>query len=103
MGYPLALAWMLALALLLTVAQGSSVANAGESHGALRLVPERVRQGGLVLVNLAWPVPFRNVRLRVGDRHVHPPSPDAQSRMVMLIGIDLERQPGDVLVRASAL
>jgi len=103
MGYPLALAWMLALALLLTAAQGSSVANAGESHGALRLVPERVRQGGLVLVNLAWPVPFRNVRLRVGDRQVHPPSPDAQSRMVMLIGIDLERQPGDVLVRASAL
>ena len=97
------LAWLLPLALFITLPQSPSPANADESQGALRLTPERVRQGGIVVLNLAWPVPFRNVRLQVGDREVHAPSPDTQIRMAMLVGIDLAQAPGDVLVRASAL
>jgi len=96
-------AWFLPLALFLTLLQGSLAANADESQGALRLAPERVRQGGIVVLNLAWPVPFRNVRLQMDNREVRTPSSDTHTRTVMLIGIDLEQGPGDVLVRASAL
>jgi len=96
-------AWLLPLALFLTLPQGPAPANADEPHGALRLVPEQVRQGGVTLLSLAWPVPFRNVRVQVDAREIRAPSSDTHARMVMLLGIDLEQAPGDVLVRAHAL
>ena len=68
----------------------------------LRLVPEQVKQGGVTVLSIEATAPIRALRIQVGDREVHAPPPDGRDRVVLLVGIDLERSPGPVVVRAEA-
>ena len=69
----------------------------------LRLAPEQVKQGGLTILTVESPAPLHTLRIQVGDRNIHPPSPNGNARRVILwIGIDLEQTPGPLAIRAEA-
>jgi len=68
----------------------------------LRLVPERVKQGGVSILSVEWRTPIRALQVWVGGREIGVPSQGDRTRRVMLIGIDLEQAPGSVEVRAEA-
>ena len=69
----------------------------------LRLAPEQVKQGGVTVLSIQAPAPIRTLRIQVGDREIHPPSPDGQARIILLIGIDIEQPPGPTVVRADVV
>ena len=73
------------------------------SQLALRLVPAQVKQGGVTVLNIEGPVPIRALRVQVGDRELPAAPADSRTRVVLLIGVDLERPPGPVLVRVDAV
>jgi murein DD-endopeptidase MepM/ murein hydrolase activator NlpD len=95
-------AWLLLLALVWACLDLPLPACAA-SRLILRLTPEQVKQGGVTVLGIESPAPMRRLRIRVGDREVHPPSPDGRARVLLLIGMDLERPPGPVVVRAEAV
>ena len=95
-------AWLLLLALVCVYLNLPRPACAA-SQLTLRLAPEQVKQGGVTVLGIEGPAPMRRLRIRVGDREVHPPSPDGQARVLLLIGMDLEQPPGPVVVRADAV
>ena len=68
----------------------------------LRLAPEEVRQGGVTVLSIRSPTPLHSVRVQVGDREIRLPAPDGRSRIVLLIGVDIERPPGTVMVKVDA-
>jgi murein DD-endopeptidase MepM/ murein hydrolase activator NlpD len=68
----------------------------------LRLAPGRIKQGGVSSLSIQWPVPIRTLRVWVGGREIGVPSWVERSRVVMLIGVDLEQVPGPMDVRAEA-
>src|SRR5574337_1235309 len=69
---------------------------------ALRLTPDRVKQGGVSILSIEWQVPIRALRVWAGGREIHAPAWTDQSHVAMLIGIDLEQAPGPVAVRQEA-
>ena len=74
-----------------------------EPRVAVRLVPDRVRQGGIALLSVEWPSPIRALRIQVGNRPIPTQVPEGQTRSVALIGVDLEQPPGPLAVRAEAM
>jgi len=95
-------AWLLLLALVCASLDLPLPACAA-SQLTLRLAPEQVKQGGVTVLGIESPAPTRTLRIQVGDREIHPPSPDGQARLLLLIGIDLEQPPGPLVVRADAV
>jgi hypothetical protein len=74
-------------------------APGGEPAPALRLAPERVRQGGVATLELAAPGP---ARVWVGTREVPVLHGAGDSRATAWIGVDLEEPPGPLPVRVEA-
>ncbi|MGE5850952.1 MAG: M23 family metallopeptidase [Candidatus Methylomirabilota bacterium] len=72
------------------------------SELTLRLAPDRVKQGGVSILSVEWRAPLRSLRVWVGGREISVPSWGDRSRVVLLVGVDLERAPGPVEVRAEA-
>ncbi|MFI5338471.1 MAG: M23 family metallopeptidase [Candidatus Methylomirabilales bacterium] len=95
-------AWLLLLALVCASLDLPLPACAA-SQLTLRLAPEQVKQGGVTVLSIESPAPIRTLRIQVGDREIHPPSPDGQARVILLIGIDLEQPPGPTVVRADVV
>ncbi len=69
----------------------------------LRLVPERVKQGGVSVLRVEGSRPIRDLRVRVRDREIALPASSGQTRVVMPLGIDLEQPPGPLEVRVDAV
>jgi murein DD-endopeptidase MepM/ murein hydrolase activator NlpD len=69
----------------------------------LRVAPEEVKEGGVTVLSIESPTPFRALRIHMGSREIHPPPSDGRSHIRLLVGIDLEQSPGPVLVRAEAV
>lgn len=95
-------AWLILIALAWASLDLAVPAGAA-SPLTLRLAPEQVKQGGVTLLSIGSPAPIGTLRIRVGDREVHPPSPDGRVRVMLLIGIDLEQSPGPVVVHVAAV
>jgi len=68
----------------------------------LRLAPDRVKQGGVSSLSIEWRASVRTLRVWVGGREIGVPSWGDRSRVVLLVGVDLEQTPGPVEVRAEA-
>ncbi|HSD51984.1 MAG TPA: hypothetical protein VLG48_11310, partial [Candidatus Methylomirabilis sp.] len=68
----------------------------------LRLAPDRVKQGGVSILTVEWRASVRSLRVWVGGREIAVPSWGDRSRVVLLVGVDLEQAPGPVEVRAEA-
>ena len=68
----------------------------------LRLAPTRVSQGGVTVLSIQSPTALHMLRVQAGGREIRPPAPDGRTRVVLLIGIDLEQPTGPVIVRAEA-
>ncbi|MGH8648080.1 MAG: M23 family metallopeptidase, partial [Burkholderiales bacterium] len=66
------------------------------------LAPDRVKQGGVSILKVEWRASLRTLRVWVGGREVGVPSWGDRSRVVLLVGVDLEQAPGPVEVRAEA-
>jgi murein DD-endopeptidase MepM/ murein hydrolase activator NlpD len=69
---------------------------------ALRLLPDRVKQGGVSLLDIEWQGALRALRVRVGGREVPVPSWGDRRRLALVIGVDLEQAPGPVTVGVEA-
>lgn len=69
---------------------------------SLRLAPAQVKQGGVTALSIESPAPIRALRVRVGGREI-PAAADSRTRVVLLIGVDLEQPPGRLPVRAEAV
>jgi murein DD-endopeptidase MepM/ murein hydrolase activator NlpD len=78
------------------------LASAGEAGPAVRLVPDRVPQGGISTLRIEWPDPIRSLRFRVGDREILAAVPADRAPTTLLIGIDLEAPPGPTEIRVDA-
>jgi len=70
---------------------------------ALRLTPDRVKQGGVSILSLEWQIPIRALRVWAGGREIQAPPWTDRNRVAMLIGIDLEQAPGPVELRAEVV
>ena len=73
------------------------------SNLALRLTPDRVKQGGVSILSIEWQAPIRALHVWAGGRQIAAPAWTDRSRVAMLIGVDLEQAPGPVEVRAEAV
>ena len=69
----------------------------------LRLAPEQVKQGGVTILTVESPVSLHRLRIQVGDRNIHPPAPNGDTRVNLWIGVDLEQTPGSLPVRVEAV
>jgi murein DD-endopeptidase MepM/ murein hydrolase activator NlpD len=83
------------------------VAPAGASGAvspiALRLAPERVKQGGIVMAEIAAPAPLGRVGLSLGGRAIPVAgSGPAGAAWRIPIGVDLEETPGALPIRVEA-
>ncbi len=76
---------------------------ANASQLTLRLAPDQVKQGGVSALTVEWSTPIRAMQVHVGGREIPAASPDGRTRMVMLIGIDLEQAPGPVAVQVEVV
>jgi murein DD-endopeptidase MepM/ murein hydrolase activator NlpD len=61
-----------------------------------------VKQGGVSILNVEWRASLRTLRVWVGGREIGVPPWGDGSRVVLLVGVDLEQPPGPVEVRAEA-
>lgn len=70
---------------------------------ALRLTPDRVKQGGITAVRIGGGVPAGQARLRVGNREIPLTSSSPDGSRLVWIGVDLEQPPGplDVVLEGA--
>ncbi len=69
---------------------------------SIALHPGRVKQGGVLLLEVGGPLPLRELRVRLaGHGALAVPVPDVR-RTALLLGVDLEERPGRVPIQVEA-
>jgi murein DD-endopeptidase MepM/ murein hydrolase activator NlpD len=81
--------------------------SAADEALILRLVPERVKQGGLATLWIEGAAPLAELRIQLGERTIPVPAPSAApglgGRTPVWLGVDLEQPPGPLPITVEAV